>query len=220
MAQQDQEQDQKDGPALCVVATAGSDLGALADVLKRARPASVIIVPAEGEPLAAANARPLVELVQAHEIAALIHADAQLARTLRADGVHIPWHQDVVAQYGEARDILGTRYIVGVDVGRSRHDAMTLAEEGADYIGFGIPAHVEDREAAGNRRRELVAWWSEIFEVPCIALDVETPEEAETLSAAGADFIALAPSHPMTADEFATLRDAIVAAAPVREEVA
>ncbi|MBI1649704.1 thiamine phosphate synthase [Hyphomicrobium sulfonivorans] len=220
MARQDQEQDQKDGPALCVVVTAGSSHDALADVLKRAHPASVIIAPSDSEPLTAANARPLVELVQSQEIAALIYGDAQLARTLRADGVHLPWHQDVVAQYGEARDILGTRYIVGIDVGRSRHDAMTLAEEGADYIGFGIPPHVEDREAAGNRRRELVAWWSEIFEVPCIALDVETPEEAETLSAAGADFIALVPSCALTADEFATLRDAIVAAAPVREEVA
>ena len=110
---------------------------------------------------------------RAKDIAALIEGDAQLARTLRADGVHLPWSKDTAARYGEAREMLGTRYIVGIDVGRSRHDAMTLAEEGADYIGFGIPPHVEDRSAAAARRLELVSWWSEIFEVPCVAFDVD-----------------------------------------------
>jgi thiamine-phosphate pyrophosphorylase len=102
-----------------------------------------------------------------------------------------------MARYGEARDILGGRFIVGADAGRSRHDAMTLGEAGADYVGFGIPAHVEDRESARSRRLELVGWWSEIFEVPCVAFDVETAEEAARLAAAGADFVALrAPALP------------------------
>jgi thiamine-phosphate pyrophosphorylase len=68
---------------------------------------------------------------------------------------------------------------------------MTLGEEGADYIAFGIPAHVEDRDTARARRRELIAWWSEIFEIPCVAFDVETPEDAHDLAASGADFIAV-----------------------------
>ena len=143
---------------------------------------------ARSRPLAA---RPLVELAQAKEIAALIAGDAQLARTLRADGVHLPWSKDVAASYGEAREVLGTRYIVGVDVGRSRHDAMTIAESGADYIGFGIPPHVDDRASATARRLELVSWWSEIFEVPCVAFDVETAEDAMALAAVGADFVAM-----------------------------
>ncbi len=87
--------------------------------------------------------------------------------------------------------MLGTRYIVGVDVGRSRHDAMTLAEAGADYIAFGIPPHVEDRAASAARRLELVAWWSEIFEIPCVAFDVDTADDATALAGAGADFVAM-----------------------------
>jgi thiamine-phosphate pyrophosphorylase len=68
---------------------------------------------------------------------------------------------------------------------------MSLGEAGAEYVGFGIPPHVEDRAAAAERRLELVAWWSEIFEPPCVAFDVDTVEDAAALAAAGADFVAV-----------------------------
>ena len=41
------------------------------------------------------------------------------------------------------------------------------------------------------RRNELIAWWAEIFQTPCVALDVETPEDAALLARAGADFVAV-----------------------------
>src|SRR5262249_47269195 len=120
----------------------------------------------------------------------------------------------------EARDILGTRFIVGVDVGRSRHDAMSIAEEGADYIGFGIPPHVEDRASAAERRAELIFWWSEIFEVPCVAFDVETVEEASVLAAGGADFIAMAQDTVSTLEAAKTLAQSIAEASAQREATA
>jgi thiamine-phosphate pyrophosphorylase len=115
----------------------------------------------------------------------------------------------MASRYAEAREIVGGRFIVGGDVGRSRHDAMTIAEAGADYVGFGIPEHVEDRETARARRRELVAWWSEIFEVPGVAFDVDTFEDASELARAGADFVALPLPQGADADRFA--RDALAA---------
>jgi thiamine-phosphate pyrophosphorylase len=69
---------------------------------------------------------------------------------------------------------------------------MSLAEAGADYIAFGAPHHLNDRARGRARRDALVAWWGAIFEVPCVALDVESAEEAKALSAAGADFIGVA----------------------------
>jgi thiamine-phosphate pyrophosphorylase len=84
---------------------------------------------------------------------------------------------------------------------------MTSAEAGAEYIAFGAPARLKDRDKARVRRDELVAWWGELFEVPCVALDVETRGEAETHVRAGADFIAVrlaAGTSPAAARELLT----------------
>ena len=163
----------------------------LAAALAAADIASVLIVPASASALEAAAVRPLIEVVQKAGAVALIAGDGELARSLRADGVHLFAARDLRPAYAAARGILGQRDIVGVDAGISRHDAMTMAEAGADYIAFGAPSHLKDRDKARARRDGLVAWWGEIFEIPCVAFDVETPQEAEALSRAGADFIAV-----------------------------
>jgi thiamine-phosphate pyrophosphorylase len=68
---------------------------------------------------------------------------------------------------------------------------MTLGEAGADYVAFGVPSDVQDVEAARAHRLDLVTWWAEIFEVPCVALDVQSPSEALELARTGADFIGI-----------------------------
>lgn len=148
-----------------------------------------LIAPAPGKSLDAATAGPFIELLQSQDIAAIIADDAALARTMKADGVHVSWCKEIAAAFEEAREIVGGRSIVGVDAGRSRHDAMQLGEAGADYVAFGIPPAVEDRETAARRRLELIGWWSEIFEIPCVGFDVESPAAAELLADAGSDFV-------------------------------
>jgi thiamine-phosphate pyrophosphorylase len=174
-----------------VVEAGKAALDRLTAALSAAEFASMLILPPAGGALDADAARPLVETAQGKDVAALIADDPQLARTLRADGVHLSSAKDLADAYTHARGILGRVGIVGVDPGISRHDAMTLAEDGADYLAFGAPVHLNDRDKARIRRDELVAWWAEIFQAPCVAFDVETPEEAEALSRAGADFIAI-----------------------------
>ncbi len=201
-------------------AGAGPSLaGCAADAVRTAPIATVILEPDTQSPMAAPELAPVVAAIQALGIATLIAGDAALARVVKADGVHIPASKAAAATYREAREILGTRFIVGIDAGRTRHDAMTVGEEGADYVAFGIPAHVEDRQTARARRLELIAWWSEIFEIPCIACDVETPEEAGSLAAAGADFIAVRVPDTLltsgTANMLSPFAEAITATAPV-----
>jgi thiamine-phosphate pyrophosphorylase len=148
---------------------------------------SCVLIETAGD--GAEAARPLVKMVQERGVAALVDTDARLARTLEADGVHLPWSKRLLQAYDEARELLDDRAIVGVHAGKSRHDGMLLAERGADYIGFGLPAGVKDREAGRARRLELVAWWAQIFTVPCVAFDAASPEDAEALAEAGADFV-------------------------------
>jgi thiamine-phosphate pyrophosphorylase len=156
--------------------------------------AAVLIVPHDGAALDAETALPVVTAIQNAGAAALLLSDAQLARVLKADGVHLPWSPDLLSMYEEARDILGRGAIVGVDAGTSRHDAMSLGELGADYIAFGLSAL---EPAAAERRFELVSWWAEIFEVPVVAFDVSTPGEAAQFAAAKADFVSIAlPADP------------------------
>jgi thiamine-phosphate pyrophosphorylase len=203
---------------LYAVVEAGEDaLARLQAALDAAPIASVLIRPAAGASLDAGSAKPMIDLAQKGHAAALLAGDAQLARTLRADGVHLEAGKNLAATYEQARGILGDRGIVGVDVSISRHDAMTLAEAGADYIAFGAPAHLNDRDKGRARRDELVAWWAEIFEVPCVAFDVETGEEAERLSRTGADFVAVELPAGATASATRDLVAGIAVVLSVRE---
>jgi thiamine-phosphate pyrophosphorylase len=189
----------------------------LSAALDAAPIASVLIAPATGAALDPGSAQPLVEMAQKADAAVLLAGDAHLARTLRADGVHLNVGKDLVGAYEAARAILGNRGIVGIDAGISRHDAMTLAEAGADYIAFGAPPHLKDRDKARARRDELIGWWGEIFEVPCIAFDVEMREEAEALSRAGADFIGVRLAADATPAAIRELVAGIAAALSVSE---
>jgi thiamine-phosphate pyrophosphorylase len=147
--------------------------------------ASVLL---RGAHLEGATPISLITLAQKNGIAALVEASDEDAPMFGADGIHLNWSPDIVSKFKTLRDKM-PEIIIGADAGRSRHDAMELGESGADYVAFGIPPHVEDRAKAADRQRDLVAWWAELFEVPCVAFDVPDAESAHALAAAGADFV-------------------------------
>ncbi|HET9273099.1 MAG TPA: thiamine phosphate synthase [Methyloceanibacter sp.] len=127
----------------------------------------------------------LLALVQESGVACLVANDATLAARIGADGVHLPPDTTL---YAEARKTLGAESSIGVFCGFSRDDAMRLAESGADYVAFG--PEDEGNSDAIDQRAELIAWWSEIFVVPCVAWNVGSVEEAARSAAHGADFVA------------------------------
>jgi thiamine-phosphate pyrophosphorylase len=116
--------------------------------------------------------------------ALLIENRADLAEEIKTDGVHF---SNFPAQAAELPP-LKPHFITGAAGLFSRHDAMGAGEAGADYVMFGEPA--------GSRRPpfetvlERVSWWSEIFNVPCVAFAASL-DEVPALVEAGADFIAL-----------------------------
>jgi thiamine-phosphate pyrophosphorylase len=175
---------------LSVVVRDAADGERFAAAMGAAPLASVTLTPAPGIN-ALAVLKPLVQRLQKDGIAVLVTGDIDLARTLRADGVHVPWSQAQPSTYAEAREAAGAHMIVGADAGRSRHTAMELGEGNADYVAFGIPEHVGDRTTAEARQINLIAWWSEIFEVPCMAANVTSAEHAARLADAGADFVSV-----------------------------
>ena len=158
-----------------------------------------VLLSAGAEADQALDAR-LRELTAARDVAFLIENDAARAERVSADGVHIPADTTL---YGQAREHLGQRAIIGVGCNQSRHDAMLLAELGADYVAFGSTPALSGRER--EERSELVAWWSEIFVVPCVAWDVETQEEAAEFTGLGADFVALSPDIWLAEDATARI---------------
>jgi thiamine-phosphate pyrophosphorylase len=179
--------------------------------------ASVLIHPAAGQGLDVPSTRRLVHQAQQAGAAALILADARLTRDVRADGVHLPAGSSL-DDYKQARGVLGNGFIIGADAGRLRDTAMRFGEAGADYVGFGIPDFVTDKDTARQRRLDLIAWWAEIFEVPCVALDVASVSEAHELARAGADFVAVqlpGSSSSETTRQAVTSFIAALASAPV-----
>lgn len=177
---------------------------------------SVCFLPAAERSYDVQTLRPLIYAAQKAGAAALIADDARLARTLKADGVHLSARQ-AKTDYAEARSVVGNGCIVGADAGRSRDLAMQLGEDGADYIAFSAPDFVADQQAARERRLDLIKWWAEIFEVPCVAFDVDSATDAALLAAAGADFVALRLSPSLAPADARETAAAMLAALPQRD---
>jgi thiamine-phosphate pyrophosphorylase len=64
---------------------------------------------------------------------------------------------------------------------------MRVAELGGDYVAFAGP---EGGIGAIDEIADLVAWWAEIFVVPCVGWNIDRIGDAERLASLGADFIA------------------------------
>jgi thiamine-phosphate pyrophosphorylase len=152
--------------------------------------------------------RVLAPLVQKHGVACLVADDPRLALRAGADGVHIDGSGERLE--GALRAIK-PGHIVGAGGLTTRDAAMAAGEAGADYVMFGGGAETHAQIV------ERVAWWAEIFNVPCIGYAHDLGAIGE-LVRAGADFIALGDAVFADArGAAAALRDAARLMSPTPE---
>ena len=132
-----------------------------------------------------ARVKALAPVVQNSDAALLLDGHVELVARSGADGAHLTGIDAITEALGK----LKPDWIVGAGGLFIRHDAMSAAEGGTDYVMFGEP------DAQGERPTfetivERVSWWAEVFEAPCVAY-AGSLDEIAALVAAGADFIAL-----------------------------
>jgi thiamine-phosphate pyrophosphorylase len=149
---------------------------------------------------------PLLRPARDADCALLIEKDTRLAARLGADGVHVAGAgEDLV----EAIESLKPERIVGAGSLRTRDDAMSAGEMGADYVMFGEPHGGAQTMGLASLMSltERVVWWAEIFETPCVAY-AETVAAAGALAEAGADFVALGDAVWANSSPAAAVREA------------
>jgi thiamine-phosphate pyrophosphorylase len=127
----------------------------------------------------------LAQLVQDQGAALLLDCLPDIVAHAGADGAHL----SDVAAFEAALGTLKPERIAGCGGLHTRHDAMLAAEAGADYVMFGEPDQYQHRPSL-DAIVERVAWWAELFEIPCVGFAGDI-EDVAPLANAGADFIAL-----------------------------
>ena len=151
--------------------------------LLAAVPVAALLIPRGGMNADAygAMAAALVTIAQQHGCAVLVENDAELARALGADGVHVTGGTALLHGVIKA---LKPDYIVGAGGISSRHEAMEIGELEVDYLMFGPLSG-----AATDADRENAGWWAENFVVPSVfsdpSSDVPGPDDQ------GCEFVAI-----------------------------
>ena len=129
----------------------------------------------------------LMPICHARDVAFLLNDDAKRAVELGCDGAHLG-HGD--GDHEAARKILGDRTL-GVTCHASRHLAMIAGERGADYVAFGAFFPTETKEVVHHAGTDILEWWSEMSEIPCVAIGGITAANCGPMVRAGADFLAV-----------------------------
>ncbi len=193
-------------PAL-TAASLGAFAPALAEALASGEVASVLVRLApntEGD--AKKIIARLLEITAPTDTALLVQNDSRLAARAGADGVHV---SGAGAALTEALTSLKPERIVGAGLLRSRDDAMTAGEAGADYVMFGEP-RPDGFTPPADETLDRVAWWAEIFEPACVGFAASL-EQVAPLAAARADFVALGDAIWLAPSPRAALSQAVAA---------
>lgn len=135
-----------------------------------------------------AAAKLIKPLCHRNDVAFILNDRPDLAIKVGADGVHLG-QDDMPIK--EARALLGDDMVIGVTCHDSKHLSMQAGESGADYVAFGAFFPTSTKDVSHQASPEILTWWVELMELPCVAIGGVTVDNAEILVKAGADFIAV-----------------------------
>ena len=142
----------------------------------------------QDEHQAARLAEPLQAICASRDVAFIVNDSIALAKRLGADGVHLGQDDGTVE---DARQRLGRDAQIGVTCHNSRHLAMEAGEAGADYVAFGAFFPTTTKQTSHVAEPDLLNWWQNLFEIPCVAIGGISPDNCGPLVQAGADFLAV-----------------------------
>lgn len=142
---------------------------------------------AAGPVLRAEQAQALAALCRAHRALFIVNDDAELARTVDADGVHVGDDDGDVAR---VRAIVGERRLVGVSCYGDFDRARRARDGGADYVAFGSFFASATKPGAVRADLSVLARSRELG-LPVVAIGGITAANALNLFDAGADAVAV-----------------------------
>ncbi|KZK85912.1 Thiamine-phosphate synthase [Pseudovibrio sp. Ad13] len=162
--------------------------GQLNQALEGGDIASLLIsMPDANESDLQAAAKRLVPLAQAKEVAVLIENNTQIMGRSGADGLHVSGSDKDLE---EAMQSFSEDRIIGHAGIKTRHEAMTVASMGVDYMFFGLLS-LNQEEEPHRKSLDYGHWWSEVFETPCVVLAGTSVSSVDTAAQTGAEFVAV-----------------------------
>ncbi len=135
-------------------------------------------------------------IAQSRGVALILNDRPDLAVAAGCDGAHVGADDAAPAL---ARKMLGAKLQLGVSCYDSRDLALTAGEAGADYVAFGAFFPSGTKDTGRRAGLDLLNWWSEIMELPVVAIGGVTAENCGPIVRAGANFLAVTAavwSHP------------------------
>lgn len=128
------------------------------------------------------QAKALRELTSKYGVPFIVNDHPDIALEAEADGVHLGQEDMPIA---EARERMGSGKIIGIST-QCVEQALAAQAAGADYIGAGpvFPTRTKPDRAAVTT--EYIRQAAEAVSIPVVAIGGITPDNAETVLAAGA----------------------------------
>ena len=153
-----------------------------------------------------AEAEQLLDLCRKYSVPLIINDDISLAVQIGADGVHLGKTDSSIAN---ARERLGNKAMVGCSCYNDLDRAQLVSKSGADYIAFGAFFPSPTKPGAAHATADIIQTAKQKFDLPVVAIGGITPENGQSLIAAGADMLAVISGLYASNDPFNTTKQYI-----------